>query len=203
MTIYYTHRYKELKCGSHELLEIAISDYTGDAARAAELIAEMRRDNTHGYEGKPYIDGFDKFSISHSDGSWAVLIGRRECGLDIQYERSCDFIGISRRFFNPEDAAVIEGAYRTGQRSPDDIRCDFFEIWTKREALIKAAGLSVADDNCPPVALHRGAEYNGADYFVSNVSFPGPGRRMHAAICLDASEDIDEKLVYKEIYVKE
>lgn len=202
MTIYYTHRYKELNSRSHELLELAISDYIGDAVRAGELVAEMRRDASHGYDGKPFIEGFDKFSISHSDGSWAVLIGKIECGLDIQYERSCDFLGISRRFFDPEDAAVIDGAYRAGARPYEDIRSDFFDLWTKREALIKAAGLSVADENCPAVALHQSAEYNGDKFYVSNVNFPGPDT-LHAAICLDATYDIDEELVYKEIYVKE
>ena len=89
-----------------------------------------------------------------------------------------------------------------GARSYDEARSDFFELWTKREALIKAAGLSVADSDCPPVALHRSAMYNGVRYYMSNLNFPGPGK-LHAAICLDATYDIDEDLVYKEIYVKE
>ena len=52
MTLYYTHRYKELNCGSHELLEVAIGDYIGDSARAAELLSSMKRDKSNDFEGK-------------------------------------------------------------------------------------------------------------------------------------------------------
>ena len=53
MTIYYTHKYKELGSKSHELLEVAIADYIGNRIRAGELVAEMRRETGHGYDGKP------------------------------------------------------------------------------------------------------------------------------------------------------
>lgn len=201
MTIYYTHKYKELKCKSHDLLVAAISDYIGNANRAQELVANIRKDNSHEYEGKPYIEGFEKFSISHSDSSWAVLIDKRECGLDIQYERSCDFLGIARRFFDPEDAAMIDGIYQAGVKTYEDARSDFFDIWTKREAFIKAIGSSVVFDECPPVAIHNSAEHNDILYYISSIGMPG-AESLHAAICIDASEDIDEELVYKEMYVR-
>ena len=202
MTIYYTHKFKQLGIASHDLLALAIGDYIGDKERAAELVASMKRDTSKDYEGKPYIEGFDKFSISHSDGSWAVLIDKRECGLDIQYERSCDFLMIARRFFNPEDAAAVGGIYSMGEAAEPESRAEFFRIWTKREALVKALGLSVVQEDIPPVGFYKSAEYEGRRYYIGNVEFPDT-TGLYGAICLDASEEINEKLIYKEIYVKE
>ncbi|MBQ6624051.1 MAG: 4'-phosphopantetheinyl transferase superfamily protein [Mogibacterium sp.] len=196
MIIYYTHKYKELNCESHELLELAIGDYIGNREKAKELVAEMKRDNSHEFEGKPYIEGFDKFSISHSEKSWAVLIDERECGMDIQYERICDHRGIARRFFNVEDAVFIEGL------DAEDSLAEFYGVWTKREAFTKALGTSVFTQDFPPFALHTSTVHGDDRYYISNIEIPD-GEKLYAAICLLANEDIDEKLIYKEMYVKE
>ena len=201
MIIYYTHRYKKLNCRSHELLEVAIGDYIGDPIRASVLTAAMKRDKSNDFDGKPYIEGFDKFSISHSGDTWAVLIDKRECGLDIQYERGCDYVAIARRFFHEEDAAIVGGKYSNGGKAEAEAMSEFFRIWTKREAFIKAIGSSVVYEGFPPMAIHQSAEYENKRYYIGNVEMPeAPG--LHAAICLDASRDIDEKLIYKEMYVK-
>ncbi|MBR2674224.1 MAG: 4'-phosphopantetheinyl transferase superfamily protein [Mogibacterium sp.] len=245
MIIYYTHKYKELGCESHELLEIAIGDYLGDLERAKELASSMKRGRRseslglhdelnlqgkcdqeaasdmqgaqelygrHGMQdlhdhhnhnslgGKPYIEGFDKFSISHSEGSWAVLIDRRECGLDIQHERICDFAAISRRFFHEEDAAVVSGEFSENGISKAEARAEFFRIWTKREAFIKAIGSSVVYEGFPPMANHKSAEHEGRRYYIGNIEFPD-AFGLYAAICLEAGEPINERLIYKEIYV--
>lgn len=202
MIIYYTHRYKELKFKSHELLEAAIADYTGDRERAALLVSKLKRDDSHGYEGKPYIEGFDEFSISHSDNSWAVLIGTRACGLDIQYERLCNYRQIARRFFNSEDAGAVEGLHVPGGQSTEDSIAEFFRIWTRREAFTKAIGESVFMEDFPPFAIHTSVMHDDNRYYISNIVLPDSDR-LYAAICLEANEDIDEKLIYKEIYVKE
>jgi len=200
--IYYTHRYKELDLKSHELLEVAIADYTGDKERASLLVSNLKRDDSHDYEGKPYIEGFDEFSISHSDKSWAVLIGKRPCGLDIQYEKMCNCGEIAQRFFNSEDAAVVAGMHMPGGQSTEDSVAEFFRIWTKREAFTKAIGESVFMEDFPPFAMHSSALHGSDRYYINNIVLPDSDR-LYAAICLEANEDIDEKLIYKEIYVKE
>ena len=201
MTIYYTHKYNELNCESHELLEVAIGDYLGDMKKASEFVASLKRGRSKDFDGKPYIEGFEKFSISHSGGTWAVLIDERECGLDIQYERSCDYVLIARRFFHEEDAAIVGGEYSNGGESEAKARSEFFRIWAKREAFVKAIGSSVVYDGFPPMALHQSAEYEGKRYYVDNIEMPD-ANGLHAAICLDASKEIDEKLIYKEMYVR-
>lgn len=186
MVIYYTHEYKKLGIPSHELLELAISDYIGDEKRAGELVSNLEREKKGAYDGKPYIPGFDKFSISHSDCSWAVLISDRECGLDIQYERNSDYRSIADRFFHPEDAEAVKNPR------------DFFELWTRREAFVKAIGSSVFYEDYPPLMMHSGISYDERHYYLSNISFPAEDG-LYAAICLDAEKPIDETLDYKEI----
>ena len=197
MTIYYTHRTNIMKLSSHELLEIAIGDYLEDSASSKELVTNLRE----GRQGKPYIEGFDPFSISHSGNSWAVLIADRECGLDIQNERSCDYLSIAHRFFAREDAALVSGACSAEGEAVAPARSEFFRIWTRREAFVKAIGSSVVREDYPALGTNSSVKYEGRIYYIGNIGMP-ESYALHAAICLEASENIDEKLVFKEIYVR-
>ena len=201
MTIYYTHSLNVLKQSSHELLEIAIGDYLKDKEKASELVSNLKERKTDSGSGKPYIEGFSPFSISHSGNSWAVLISDRECGLDIQYERSCDYLSISRRFFAKEDAALVSGACSSDEDAAAPARSEFFRIWTRREAFVKAIGSSVVREDYPAVGTGPSVRYEDMPYYIGNIRMP-EADALHAAICLEAERDIDEELVYKEIYVK-
>ena len=86
MIIYYTDGFESSREESHRLLEKALAAYTGDEKKAKKLIGSLKK----GEHGKPYIEGFCCFSISHTGSIWAVLIADRECGLDIQLGRNCD-----------------------------------------------------------------------------------------------------------------
>lgn len=191
MTIYYTHNYRNQEGESHRLLESAIAAYlssgrsdrgaSADAAiEASRLVSSMR---TAGEFGKPYIPGFAPFSISHSSNTWAVLIADAEtghsvekpgaCGLDIQYPRKVDEVAVARRFFADEDAALIEGS--------SDKERTFFRLWARREALIKAAGGSVAGSDVPPVRYDI-AVYEGVVYLLDDIIIPESG--AYAAVCI-------------------
>jgi len=201
VTIYYTHSFNTIKQSSHELLEIAIADYLQNKDKAAELVSDLKERKTDAGSGKPYIEGFNSFSISHSGNSWAVLIADRECGLDIQYERSCDYLSISRRFFANEDAALVSGACSEDKDAAAPARNEFFRIWTRREAFIKAIGSSVVREDYPAVGIGPSVRYEDKPYYIGNIGMP-EADVLHAAICLEAERDIDEELVFKEIYVK-
>lgn len=189
MIIYYSHSYNNGKDESRRLLEKAVEKYllTGRAGAyaAGEAAAESARlvssKQTTGEYGKPYIPGFAPFSVSHSGCTWAVLIadqavvtedfgtaqGRKtSCGLDIQYPRKVDALSVMKRFFAPEDAAHAG---------------EFFRMWTRREALIKAAGTSVAGSDVPAVSEDE-VRYGGILYRIADISVPGC--RADAAICL-------------------
>lgn len=120
------------------------------------------------------------------------------CGLDIQYRRKADAAGIASRFFAPEDAELIAAV--TDRDSSD---AEFFRIWARREALIKAIGGSVADTDIPAVSGDS-AEYKGKQYMIMDIEIPdaadagrekngvcpgknGPRRKnaLSAAICIE------------------
>ena len=153
MIIYYTDKYNGGRGESHRLLEKAFAVHTGDEERAKTLIGAMKK----GEHGKPYIEGFCCFSISHTGSIWAVLFAERECGLDIQLSRKCNYMGIAERWFAPEDVATIT--------SSDE----FFRIWTRREALVKALGGTVYDADLKAVSGDH-LKAGGKEYMISDIS---------------------------------
>lgn len=196
MTIYYTHEYNNNKGESHRLLEAAVLKHishrtdadtsAGDVRKeAARMVSSMR---TEGEFGKPYIPGFAPFSISHSNNTWAVLFADTDCGLDVQYARKTDAEAVAGRFFAHEDAALIS-------KSGDKDRV-FFRMWVRREALVKAAGTSVAGSDIPSVTGNE-ALYKGVLYSLEDIAIPGSS--AYAAVCIRAAGTADEELIIREL----
>ena len=99
---------------------------------------ELERDLVYGPHGKPELPGGPAFSVSHSGPYWAVLIGGEQpVGLDIQVPVAASFESIAKRFFREEEAHLLATSDEAERR---DL---FFRLWTEREALLKAAGMSV------------------------------------------------------------
>ena len=196
MKIYYTYTYNEKRAESHRLLKQAIAMHTGDAEKAGAMLEGMKK----GPMGKPYIDGFSSFSISHSGSVWAVLIADKECGLDVQFSKSCKIKGMAERAFDPADAAAVVSADEDSNEAQEL----FFRIWTRREALAKAMGGSAFDSSLPSVAGDK-VTVKGKIYTVRDIELPEPSGFLEdsehpndtehpglfAAVCLegDARED--------------
>ena len=174
MIIYYTDKYAGNREESHRLLERAIAVHTGDAGRAKTLIDAMKK----GEHGKPFIEGFSCFSISHTGSIWAVLVADRECGLDIQHGRTCNMQAIAGRWFTPEDALSITAS---GTDIPDTYDT-FFRIWARREALTKALGGTVYDPDLPPVSGGDVMIY-GSRYMIQDIQIPDMPE-IYAALCV-------------------
>lgn len=84
-----------------------------------------------GAKGKPFFKNSNThFSISHSEGLWACLIGPSCCGLDVQYIKPCNYNKIAGRFFSEKEALYISENGLTA----------FYKIWTRREAYAKYSG---------------------------------------------------------------
>jgi 4'-phosphopantetheinyl transferase len=205
MIIYYTHSFGNTEGESRRLLSRAIARYIarrdgadGELLRPDTADAEYRdkagklvsRIAAAGEFGKPYIPGFAPFSVSHSAGTWAVLIGDEDggpCGLDIQYERKAEALPVAKRFYAPEDAALLESIAASEGASDEEVTDEFFRLWARREALIKAAGGSVAGTDAPSVQGDR-AVYCGTGYVISDIVIPAEGR-LYAAVCTEESAD--------------
>ncbi|OBZ19616.1 hypothetical protein A8L34_06520 [Bacillus sp. FJAT-27264] len=85
--------------------------------------------------GKPHLEGKESFSfnVSHS-GKWvSVIYGTGRLGVDIEEIRPID-LTIAERFFSDEE-------YEDLMLRPEEARTDYFyEIWTLKEAYVKALG---------------------------------------------------------------
>jgi 4'-phosphopantetheinyl transferase len=99
---------------------------------------------SYGPWGKPLVatgDGRRVFhSISHSGRRAAVAVCLDgEVGIDIEAMRpGRRFADVVAYAFSPEEIAALDGAESEERTSL------FYDLWTKKEALIKAAGASVA-----------------------------------------------------------
>lgn len=190
LIIYYSTEFGGGRPESRRLLEEAFARHTGDPGLASELISRIQT----GEKGKPYIDGFCHFSVSHTADRWAVLICGRECGLDMQIERKADLLSIAGRVYAEADFAALA---EEPERSRQDM---FFRVWTRREALAKALGGSVFDTDLPPVLpghaevrdkgfsvrSYRIFDIDPADGLFNAGASEGPscGNKLYAAACV-------------------
>ena len=118
--------------------------------------------------GKPEIvrggQGLDlRFNLAHTHGLAACAVALDEpVGVDVErWDRQRDFSRLSARYFSPQEASLLEAVPEYAQRRL------FFNIWTLKEAYIKArgAGLSlgldrfsfaVSDNGSPQISLDQG-----------------------------------------------
>lgn len=85
--------------------------------------------------GKPFLaDGACRFNLTHSENVAALAVSlHAELGLDVEDRtRRVDFLALGKRFFAAPEAEEL-------LRS-EDPRHFFFEVWTAKEAYIKALG---------------------------------------------------------------
>lgn len=90
----------------------------------------------YGPQGKPHVRNAPldvRFNVSHSHGLAlvAITLGRK-VGIDVEQRRPvADAEAIARRYFLPAEAALGEEA--------------FLPLWTRKEAVLKASGLGLAE----------------------------------------------------------
>ncbi len=94
--------------------------------------------------GKPSLEGVRgwHFNVSHS-GSLLVcaLTAAAPIGVDIERVRPTpDAAAIAKRFFSAAEAQRVLAA------SPESVAALFFEIWTRKEAFLKATGAGLSRD---------------------------------------------------------
>ena len=214
MIIYYNTEFSGGRPESRRLLEKAFARQLGDPALAGDLIKRIKT----GKEGKPYIDGFSFFSVSHTGSIWAVLIDERECGLDIQLGRDCNMQAIADRVYAAEDREILGQAIQQDGQAEDV----FFRIWTRREALAKALGESAIKSYLPPVLgdgvilCGESGEYRVgvrrawtiSDIPAEEIIFAGsdrPDKKLYAAVCIESiyadeeADDLPEQLAWEQI----
>ena len=80
-----------------------------------------------------------RFNISHTDGLIALAIARTRIGIDVEYTtRPGRTVELADRFFAPAEIAALRALPEARQRDR------FFDLWTLKEAYIKARGMGLA-----------------------------------------------------------
>ena len=107
---------------------------------------------TFNANGKPMLVNGDAglhFNVSHTDGLALVAVARRPVGVDVERFRTmANPEGLVSRFFSHAERAAFLALEREHRPA------GFFRGWTSKEAVIKAAGLSVAILDDFDVELH-------------------------------------------------
>lgn len=145
--------------------------------------------------GKPFLIGerADRasFGLSHTRGMVACAVtSGAEVGVDVEcVDREVDAGGIASRFFAPPEAAQLMDLKGDARRDR------FFDLWTLKEALVKALGTGMA------MSLNRLAFDVGADGAIRldapadvapqtwqfGLFAPGPRHRLAVAARRSAS----------------
>ena len=117
-------------------LRLILAAVTGAPARGLDL--------SEGADGKPQLaDNALRlhFSVSPSTGYALIGVGWRPLGIDIERVRSdIDWRPIAAMILHPRERAALRGAARATATAA------FFEIWTQKEAYLKAIGGGAAID---------------------------------------------------------
>ena len=176
------------------MLRTLLSDYTGVPAGAC--VIETDRHGRPRLAGQSRID----FNLSHTRGMIAVAItGGLAVGVDVEGTARAWAPELPRRYFAPAEVEALEGL------PPDARHARFYEIWTLKEAYVKARGLGLAipltefamqvDENGgASVSFDEGAG-DRADRWQLHLETPDAGYRLAVAI---AREGTDRPVVIRQ-----
>lgn len=119
---------------AHASLRLLLARLLGETPAAAIAL-------TQGPKGKPRLahDRRDvHFSISYRDGYAALALGSVPLGIDIEsVNERIDMEEIAARYFMPSEREYLAAAASSDKASV------FFNVWTRKEALVKAAGVGI------------------------------------------------------------
>lgn len=91
--------------------------------------------------GKPFLDEMENqiyFNVSHShDISLIAMSTTKVVGIDVEFVKNGnDFLRVAERVFSPEEYENLRDVSTAS---------DFYYLWTRREAFVKALGTGLSD----------------------------------------------------------
>lgn len=128
---------------SRAFLKLIIAKYAGIKPKQVNILYDSYK--------KPYLEENSNlfFNVSHSDNCALIAVNNKKIGVDVEYiKTNFDFEDILNYSFNKEEIQFV-------MESTDSL-ASFYELWTRKEALLKAIGkgldetlikLSVLDGN--------------------------------------------------------
>ena len=141
-------------------------------------------------EGKPsFADGMPFFNLSHSGGYVMAASGETPIGCDLESIRDIDARSLADRFFSPNERQAVWTSH-----SPCEA---FFDIWTQKEAVLKAngAGFKIAMPSfsvCDGIATVFDVSYTvdaleAPHGYRAAIAYCG-AKEAHTPRCLSARE---------------
>lgn len=163
--ILYTFDLKKEKIESNKLLEVCLRDYCRRKSIGIPcegfIISKIRN-------GKPELSNIKdvNFSISHTKDLFVCGVQDKELGLDIEDMKLKEkrefsrYESIAKRFFEVEEQAYVQAKGLSG----------FFEIWTRKEAYIKAKATGISEGlNSFSVIENMCFKSKLGDYLLSSI----------------------------------
>lgn len=152
---------------SHVVMRLLIGSYT--RLNPEELIFN------YNLYGKPSIS-IDKkinFNLSHSHNKSVISFYKDEIGIDIEYINELTEIDeLTELVLSKQEQLILE------ELSGDRKIRKFFDLWTKKEALIKAGGLGISDNiknidlySLEPIDYIITSFYTFDDNYVGNLVY--------------------------------
>ena len=150
--------------------------------------------------GKPYLQDYPDFhfNLSHS-GNWVIgAVSDTPLGVDVEKVSTFhDYMGIAKRFYSEKEYSFLLGH---DEKSRIEI---FYDIWTKKESLIKAVGdgLSIPLKSFNvPLNADGMIKYNEVEWNVSTPAFNDEHYKL--AICFSSNEAVTVKYIIVNELVK-
>lgn len=145
--------------------------------------------------GKPILEGQEiHFSISHSQNLVGVAISRvGEIGLDIESFRKFERIDAAFSFFSS-----VEQDYILAAPQPERT---LIELWSKKEALIKAMGSQMFDDAAKTDVRLVTTNYKEQFFFFTPIKIANH-HIFHGEIWLASSFPVDKFIVQDFLEIK-
>lgn len=166
--------------GGFDLVRQAASFFADEAGMDFDNDGEIIRDE----KGKPhFVDSAIEFSLSHSGQLWICLFSEWPCGVDIQFHKQLDYISVAKRFFLPDERAIVEKRGRN----------EFFRIWSRKEALCKMTGQGLFGENMQSTLTDEIIR-QGVCYRIIDVEIEVEGK-ISCAACVSGEPDIKIRLI--------
>jgi len=122
---------------AHALARLVLALYTGSEPEDLEFdVNEYGKPSVRAQAGKPCPG----FNLSHTHGMVALAVAQeQDIGVDVEdTRRSADWLGLTGKVFTPAEQADLWSL------APDDRKQRFYELWTLKEAYIKARGMGLS-----------------------------------------------------------
>ena len=133
--------------------------------------------------GKPYISPDFDFNISHSGNLVVCAFATgNKVGIDIEACKPLE-TAFFREYFSEEEWKKINGA--------SDPLIAFYEFWTAKEAVLKAAGIGLMDNLAALEIKGEKVLFENEDWYIQEV-FIGEGYKCHVCSVINIPVAVKE-----------